>query len=100
MAVSLFLGEFCVALSDFVYDLRLGQGGGVADVVVLALGDLPQDPSHDLSGSGLGQGAAEEGVLGNGETGDLSLDHRLELPHQLVLFGLVVPQVLFEAGHF
>src|SRR5712691_1000058 len=36
---------------QIVHHGRVGEGGGVAEIAVLVLGDLAQNPPHDLAGA-------------------------------------------------
>ena len=44
-------------------DAGVGEGGGVAEVVDVAFGDLAEDAAHDLAGAGLGQAGHHECAL-------------------------------------
>ena len=49
---------------------RVGEGGGISQLFS-ALGDSLEDPSHDLAGSGLGQGIGELDLVWSGDGTDL-----------------------------
>jgi hypothetical protein len=65
-----------------IHHLGLGQGRGVSEFVNGAFRNLSQDPSHDLSTSGLGKGIGEMQLVRRCDRPDL-------LPH-------VVNEFLFE----
>ena len=53
------------AVADQVgHDARLGERRGVAEIGEIVLGDLAQDPAHDLAGARLGQARRELDQIG------------------------------------
>lgn len=72
-------------LDDLVDDAGIGEGGSVAELILLAGQNLAQDPPHDLARSRLGQiGHAEDG-FGCGEgTDGLSHLHDEVFPQRVV----------------
>ena len=71
-------------LDDLIHHTRITQRARVAQTVLLAAQDLPQDAAHDLAGSRLGQIRHHEDGFGGGEGPDTLPD----LQDQ-VLLGLV-----------
>src|ERR671910_693232 len=66
LAISLFLsGEL---LLEILHDSRLAQRGHVAQLA--ALGDVAQQPAHDLSRAGFGNVRGPDDALGTGEPAD------------------------------
>src|SRR6266540_1419734 len=59
-------------LADVLDDLRVREGGHVADVG--EVGDRGDDPAHDLAGAGLGHVRDDPDVLGPGDLADLGVD--------------------------
>src|SRR5436190_19507468 len=64
-ALLLALGHLALEL---LHDVRLAQGGHVAELA--ALGDVPQQPPHDLPRARLGQIARPDDALGPGQLAD------------------------------
>src|SRR5919107_736621 len=66
-----------------VDDARVGEGGGIAQVV-LALGNTPENAAHDLAAPGLGQVVDGDDLIG-ARRGSYLLSHLVpELLHELL----------------
>uniref|UniRef100_A0A0N4Z5G8 PE-PGRS family protein n=1 Tax=Parastrongyloides trichosuri TaxID=131310 RepID=A0A0N4Z5G8_PARTI len=61
-------------LHQIIHDRRIGQRRGVAQGAQIVLGDLPQDPPHDLARAGLGQTRRPLNHVGRGDGADLLAD--------------------------
>ncbi len=75
-------------LHDLVHHRRIGEGRRIAKLIDLSGGDLPQDPSHDLTRPRLGETRDELEFPGRGDGADLFSHVRHQLFLQVVAPGL------------
>ncbi len=59
-----------MGLDEGLDDFGIGQGGDISHVLVLAGGDVSQDPAHDLARARLGQPGDDEDLIGCGHGAD------------------------------
>jgi hypothetical protein len=83
--------DFLIACFPFhqrIHHVRIGQRGGVADLVGLVLGDLAQDAAHDFAGARLRQAGRELDFVRHGNRADFLADVRGEFLFQFFAFGM------------
>mmetsp|Transcript_5026 Transcript_5026/g.12823 ORF Transcript_5026/g.12823 Transcript_5026/m.12823 type:complete len:722 (-) Transcript_5026:224-2389(-) len=85
-----FLFHLFLAVNEFLYDGRVGEGGGVAELVELVRRDLPQDSPHDLPAPRLREARREvDGVRRRERADVLPADHDELLSELLTLLRAV-----------
>jgi phosphoribosylanthranilate isomerase len=67
-------------------DVRIGEGGGVADLIDLVFGDLAQNAAHDFAGASLGQCRGELDFVRSGDGPDFLADMKDEFLAEFVGF--------------
>src|SRR5512143_674292 len=76
------------ALYQALHHRRIGERGGIAEILYLPVGDLPEDPAHDLAAARLGESGSElELVRGRDrpdDRADVAGEDLLELVRRLL----------------
>eukprot|EP00405_Crypthecodinium_cohnii_P000199 CAMPEP_0194769554 /NCGR_PEP_ID=MMETSP0323_2-20130528/43520_1 /TAXON_ID=2866 ORGANISM="Crypthecodinium cohnii, Strain Seligo" /NCGR_SAMPLE_ID=MMETSP0323_2 /ASSEMBLY_ACC=CAM_ASM_000346 /LENGTH=161 /DNA_ID=CAMNT_0039702609 /DNA_START=94 /DNA_END=575 /DNA_ORIENTATION=+ len=85
---------------ELINHARIQEGGGVAEVGGVILGDFSQDATHDLATPRLGQRTGKDDVVRHGEGADGLADTHQELFLQSVVTGhtILEDDIAEEAG--
>merc|ERR1712187_745341 len=74
--------DLCSLLLQLIYNAGVQQRRGIAQTGGIVLGDLAQNPAHDLSTPRLGKGTGEDDLVRHGERPNVLAHLSLEFaPH-------------------
>mmetsp|Transcript_8077 Transcript_8077/g.14107 ORF Transcript_8077/g.14107 Transcript_8077/m.14107 type:complete len:204 (-) Transcript_8077:1720-2331(-) len=96
------LDQLCRLIFELVNHSRVQQCGRVAQVARIFLGNLPENPSHDLAAASLWQSTCEEDEVGHSKRPHLLAHRGLECsPERIISFYTVLEgHIAEETGAF